>query len=179
MMHTGVVADMLKIGFLAILLLGASPRQPRDQMLGLVSLRSGKTSLEINNFSLPPETFVRLVSPSDERAGFVARTGAKRAVSDEGLQLYDLAIEGKPTLPAIAVVGFHGQFQKQGKWWWADLYGDGRREFFRSCTSSEGLHFTVWSGQPLTGTLLWHQYHYLGYDVEPNCSPAEFADVKR
>jgi hypothetical protein len=39
----------------------------------------------------------------------------------------------------------------------------------RSCTSYEGLHLTVWAGTPLTSQRLWHQYYYLGYDVEPSC----------
>lgn len=164
---------MLNVGIAALLLLGAAPPRPSGANLGLVSMRSGRASLEINNFSLPPQTFLRLIDPSGAQAGAAARIGAKRELSPEGLQLYDVTLEGQPTLPAIAVVGFHGRFQKLGKWWSADLYGDGRRQSFRSCTSSEGLHFTVWSGRPLTGTLLWHQYFYLGYDVEPSCRPAE------
>lgn len=39
----------------------------------------------------------------------------------------------------------------------------------RWCTSNEGLHLTVWTGTPLTSQRLWHQYYYLGYDVEPSC----------
>lgn len=39
----------------------------------------------------------------------------------------------------------------------------------RSCASYEGLYLTVWSGTPLTSQRLWHQYYYLGYDVEPSC----------
>ena len=54
-----------------------------------------------------------------------------------------------------------------------DLDGDGTAERFRICTSMEGLHLTVWSGAPLTGRRRWHQYHYLGYDVEPSCEDAD------
>ena len=43
----------------------------------------------------------------------------------------------------------------------------------RSCTSQEGLHLTAWSGTPLTSQRLWHQYYYLGYDVEPSCDDRE------
>jgi hypothetical protein len=39
----------------------------------------------------------------------------------------------------------------------------------RSCTSREGVHLTAWSGTPLSTQRLWHQYYYLGYDVEPSC----------
>jgi len=47
------------------------------------------------------------------------------------------------------------------------------RVHVRSCTSSEGAHLTVWAGVPLKSRLLWHQYYYLGYDVEPSCEDAE------
>ena len=46
----------------------------------------------------------------------------------------------------------------------------------RSCTSSEGLHLTVWSGVPLKTRRLWHAYWYLGYDVKPNCRPADYEE---
>ena len=56
-----------------------------------------------------------------------------------------------------------------------DLDGDGTPERFRMCASTEGLHLTIWSGDPLAGTRRWHFYYYLGYDVEPNCIEAEYA----
>ena len=47
----------------------------------------------------------------------------------------------------------------------------------RSCTSQEGLHLTMWSGVPLTSQRLWHQYYYLGYDVEPSCDDRDVAET--
>jgi hypothetical protein len=43
----------------------------------------------------------------------------------------------------------------------------------RSCASREGLHLTVWAGVPLKTPRLWHQYYYLGYDVEPSCEDGD------
>src|SRR5262245_42393329 len=43
-----------------------------------------------------------------------------------------------------------------------DLDGDGTPEMFRTCTSAEGVHFTVWSGPPFAGTARWHGYYYVG-----------------
>jgi len=54
----------------------------------------------------------------------------------------------------------------------ADLDADGRRVYFRSCASAEGLHLTMWSDAPL-GRRRFHAYHYLGYDVDPNCTEAD------
>jgi len=45
----------------------------------------------------------------------------------------------------------------------------------RSCTSREGVHLTVWAGTPLKSQRLWHQYYYLGYDVEPSCEERDGA----
>lgn len=58
----------------------------------------------------------------------------------------------------------------------ADLDGDGVAERFRACASSEGVHLTIWSGPPLTGRLRWHRYFYLGYDVEPSCTAADYRE---
>lgn len=52
----------------------------------------------------------------------------------------------------------------------------GERLYFRSCTSGEGMHLTMWSGTPLTGQRVWHRYHYLGYDVEADCKPKDFKE---
>jgi hypothetical protein len=57
-----------------------------------------------------------------------------------------------------------------------DLDQDGVAEHYRSCASTEGVHLTVWAGEPHTGRRIWHAYYYLGYDVEPNCSAAESAE---
>jgi hypothetical protein len=76
-------------------------------------------------------------------------------------------------MPVIAISGFAGAFARDGDLMTADLDRDGRPEFFRSCTSTEGIHFTIWSGKPLGGTLRWHRYFYLGYDVMPTCAPAD------
>jgi hypothetical protein len=60
--------------------------------------------------------------------------------------------------------------------WRTDLDRDGAREDYRACTSSEGVHLTVWAGEALRSRRVWHHYHYLGYDVEPNCVEADFSE---
>jgi hypothetical protein len=58
-----------------------------------------------------------------------------------------------------------------------DLDADGTRERLRMCTSTEGLHITVWSGEAPTDPRRWHFYYYLGYDVMPNCTEADHAET--
>ena len=45
---------------------------------------------------------------------------------------------------------------------------------FRTCASAEGVHATAWSGVPLVAPRRWHAYYYLGYDVEQDCTPADY-----
>ena len=46
----------------------------------------------------------------------------------------------------------------------------------RSCASNEGLHLTLWSGEPLKARRLWHTYYYLGYDTQPTCQSEDVRD---
>lgn len=57
-----------------------------------------------------------------------------------------------------------------------DLNSDKKDEYFRECTSMEGLHLTAWSGKPLVGKRIWHSYYSLGYDTEPSCQGKDFED---
>jgi hypothetical protein len=55
----------------------------------------------------------------------------------------------------------------------------GAREIsFRSCTSTEGLHFSAWSGMRPKEQLVWQRYYYLGYDVEPTCVERDVKEIK-
>jgi hypothetical protein len=50
-----------------------------------------------------------------------------------------------------------------------------KQVYFRSCTSSEGIHMSAWLDEPLKGERLWHLYYYLGYDLESTCEVSEIA----
>jgi len=145
-------------------------------------MKSGKVCLSIHNSSLANGSAIRLVDPSlpqEEIAGKIAAADAScssEGATETDIHYYRVRTEGAATLstmPAIAISGFSSAFRRQGELLAADIDHDGREEFFRSCTSSEGIHFTVWSGKPLDGQARWHQYFYLGYDVDPTCTPKE------
>lgn len=78
--------------------------------------------------------------------------------------------------PSIAVFRPSNPIRIAGRIVSVDLNGDGRREYFRQCTSNEGVHLTVWSGKPLVGKRVWHWYYYLGYDVEPSCKKKDYQE---
>jgi hypothetical protein len=93
-----------------------------------------------------------------------------------GLRGYAIRFEGaRPEGPfhGIGLAGAPVRVQKVKGSIAADLDGDGRNEFFRDCTTSEGVYFTIWTGAPLKGSRRWHQYLYLGYDVSPTCTDAD------
>jgi hypothetical protein len=66
------------------------------------------------------------------------------------------------------------KMQMKGKFATIDLNGDEKPEYFRECTSMEGLHLTVWTGKPLAGKGIWHAYYGLGYDTVPTCRKKDF-----
>ena len=43
---------------------------------------------------------------------------------------------------------------------------------FRVCASNEGIHLTAWRGT----RRVWHQYHYVGYNLEPTCTDDEVGE---
>jgi hypothetical protein len=57
-----------------------------------------------------------------------------------------------------------------------DLNGDEKSEYFRECTSYEGLHLTVWTGKPIVGKRIWHTYYDFSYATEPTCEDRDFED---
>jgi hypothetical protein len=151
--------------------------------LGVAVQKSGTACLYTHNADLPSGSPLILVvlSPRQSTAkAEVVRPAPPGCSSidtnDADLKSYEIRTTGGaplPATPSIAVSGFSGRFQTRGKYVTADINQDGQPEFFRFCASSDGLHLTVWSGKPLRGQRRWHQYYYLGYDVEPNCTPAE------
>jgi hypothetical protein len=50
-----------------------------------------------------------------------------------------------------------------------DLDRDGGSEVFSSCTTSEGIKFSVWTDKAYQGKPRWSGYYYLGYDMTPSC----------
>jgi hypothetical protein len=151
--------------------------------LGVAVQKSGTACLYTHNPDLAngsPLILVLLSPPQSTTKAEVVRPAPPSCsgidTSDADLKSYEIRSTGEaplPATPSIAVSGFSGRFQSRGQYVTADINKDGQPEFFRFCASSDGLHLTVWSGKPLRGKRRWHQYYYLGYDVEPNCTPAE------
>ncbi len=177
---------------LAVLMLGCTstpPKPPKtfdfQNSIGVVLHRDDSNCLEIGSASLAAGQrfqFVTGVKPPESGEAEITRKLEKPCAFAENNQnetvmhSYQFKIvsgELPNAAPAFALTRTPGRLSDGATGYSADLDGDGQTEFLRACTSMEGVHLTVWSGAPLTGKRRWHYYHYLGYDVEPDCSPAE------
>jgi hypothetical protein len=74
----------------------------------------------------------------------------------------------------FGIIDSQGIFSSESNKLMVDFNKDGINDTFRSCTSHEGVHLSIWSGLPLKSSRLWHAYLYLGYDVEPSCVDEDF-----
>ncbi len=85
-----------------------------------------------------------------------------------------------PGTLGLGIADYSGPFQNQGEFVaFNTVRLEGEPDFFSSCTSSEGVHLLVWNGPPHQGTLQWHRYHYLGYDVESTCTGADTSAMEK
>ena len=90
--------------------------------------------------------------------------------------LYELYISKSIRLPSGPGFGILMSPREPGgnRASWLHLDADNVPEFFYQCTSREGLHLIVRSGDRLSGQTRWRAYYYLGYDVEPTCREEDF-----
>jgi hypothetical protein len=160
-----------------------------DSRVGVVDTNSeGKLCLRIADPNLAVGAGVNVVLP--DKPQHVARAAVEAKApgdcsrnpgTDPEANFYLLKLVGGKSaiklgepLTAIAVVGPAGQVSVRRGTASGDLDGDGRDEFFRACSSSEGNHLTVWTGRPLIGKRRWHSYYYLGFDVVPDCKKKDY-----
>ncbi len=154
-----------------------------ESNIGLATEQSGTVCLAINNDELATGHRIALVVFTTPQS--IAQTDVLRRLpsscqstdaSNANFAYYELrVVEGTlaPSAPAVAVVDPAQPLKVLGRFVVGDLEGDRHPEYFRECTSKEGVHLSVWTGKPLRGKRRWHRYYYLGYDVERNCTSKE------
>jgi hypothetical protein len=152
--------------------------------VGVLAKKDGQVCLQIRNPSVKADSPIRILNLAPPQTALVGRIEAKGDAcsgadsSDGQLFGYKVFSEGAVQMPAIGILDYTGDFQKQGDGLAADLDGDGQLEYFRACPSSEGIHFTIWTEKPLSGKLRWHQYYSLGYDISASCTAEETGSPK-
>ena len=157
--------------------------------IGIAVVTGGRTCLAIHNANLTLSTPVTLVNPMLPQTTAQAEIGAVTESAcpvtkdvDTTVSNYDLHVPSGANLPKlvplIAVTGTAAPFTTgANNNVQADLDQNGKFETFRACSSNDGVHLTVWSGNSLDGSLLWHGYYYEPSNpgLGPACTPKETA----
>ena len=180
---------MLRISVICMFLIlsGSAVGQSRPfnfkSQIGVVTINSsGDICLTIPLANLTEGEPVQLVVPDKPQR--LVSAAVQRRLSDsctessdfsEHVSSYAVRISERFDSGTVgfAVVGSGSKFRVANGFARADLNRDGNKEYFRACTSLEGLQLTIWSGRPLKGVKRWHHYYYLGYDLESNCTRSE------
>jgi hypothetical protein len=156
--------------------------------IGIAVSTNGRTCVAIHNANVAPSTPVTLVSPMPPQTFMQAEiTGPSQSACpitkevDTTVSNYDIRVSqgSVPKLtPLIAVLGASAPFSMApNNSVQADLDQDGKLKSFRACSGSDGIHLSVWSGNPLDGTMLWHGYYYEPSNpgLGPSCTAREMA----
>jgi hypothetical protein len=168
-----------------------------DQQIGLANVRAIEGCLASANPSISPGTRVTLVDQPAQGLAFDTPAVAEASVAERATDCDDrhmLSTELSTSGPTyyrlrldnewrgngyvFAIIRSAGVIAAKGNNVEGDLDGDGTKESFRMCLSSEGAHYQVWTGEPLTGNPRWHWYVYAGYDTDPNCTEKDYFGPK-
>jgi len=162
----------------------AAVRPPDPVRAGVLVTTSGRSVLAMAGPTLAAGAALTIVTPEEpqraKRAVVVKRVTDSEELAKHTVPgpYYEVATDsGSSALPdfAVAVLG-HAAVEQIGTAVALRLGTPPVTIRARSCTSSEGLHVTLWSGKPLETTRLWHAYYYLGYDVDPTRKPADYRE---
>ncbi len=155
--------------------------------IGVAVSTGGRTCLAIRNSNIASSTPVTLVTPTIPQSFTASEIGATSESAcpvtkdvDTSVTNYELHLAGKDRpqklVPLIAIVApaasFRAGVDNDVR---SDFDANGKSESFRACSAADGLHLTVWLGDPLTGTLLWHGFYYQPQNTmaAPPCTPKE------
>lgn len=155
-----------------------------DECFGLVTKETMKTAtITITGRALKKGDAITVLRFGEDQTVLTAEIGEKLKPTEGSGPTYTLVCEPEPAAEdafvGIAVMGAIGGITLDGaKVPSTRVAGGpaGNRLYLRSCTSGEGMHLTVWAGRPLVGARVWHRYHHLGYDVEPNCTLKDYRE---
>ena len=155
--------------------------------IGIAVRTASRTCLAIRNAGLTPDTPVTLVSTALPQSFSSATIGAPSKdpcpvsqnvdTTVSNYELQHVSDQIQKLTPLVAVLGSSAAFTAVNDSVQADLDQNGKTENFRSCTSNDGFYLTVWSGTPLTGSILWNAHYYEPNNpgIGPACTPAETA----
>jgi hypothetical protein len=142
--------------------------------IGVAVKLADRVCMAIGNPTLLPSTTITLIAPADSAKNRLVQSARAQVLSrdaavcpgtngESGLSNYNLDITTGSIAPNVLMVALDARVPS--------VYA---AHSFRSCISTDGAHLTAWDGaKPLEGRRLWHQYYYLGQDLEATCTAAE------
>jgi hypothetical protein len=159
------------------LILGGAATAHAAPRYGVVDIAAGpEACLIMSGPMLAPGTRLLVVVDNPQTA-FEATVGAVRdsacaanamvAGTSYAIDLGDSLTTG-PDL-GIAVLAPESRIVRQGKHTLVRTPGYRTPLRIATCAAGEGIHLTAWRGSKR----VWHEYFYLGYDLEPDCTEAE------
>lgn len=153
-------------------------------IIGNIETDEENICLLIENSSLKEHDLVQIIDTDMPQSVFTAKVINKGKcpgkrfgnLSKDGITEYMLELSGieRPGGFGIAVVQESPLAKVKDGHAILDINNDGTDEYFRDCSSNEGLHMTVWTGRPLAGKRIWHSYYSFNYDTEPNCDIKDY-----
>jgi len=175
----------MKTAVVLIVALAAGQSQPLSVRAGVMVASPPNRVLAMDGPVLPAGTPLTVVSVEDPQEVWHAVIVKPLADSEVMARhntagpYYQVAAErGSKPLPdfGVAIVGRPGVRRLGAAV--ALTFANPRRQIrVRGCTSSEGVHLTLWAGEALRSERLWHKYYYLGYDVEPTCQTGDIGSA--
>jgi hypothetical protein len=168
---------------------GAIPHGGNAIQFGVAVKSGNRICLSLRGKAIPLNTTVTLVTTSAQQSTAIALVVELSSSTCPGIKddqssytSYQLRVapgtsDVQENMPLIAAIALPSQFKKHHEMVEAHLPGPLPSQFdtFQSCTSADGVHLTVWQGKPLVGKRVWHQYYYLGQDLEQTCTVKETA----
>ena len=150
-------------------------------LVGVAMQAAGKVCFSINSAALQPHTFVTIIGPGEpfqSATAEITRPGKNCPGMPPGTAGYKLRAVTGHLEDNTVLFGVLGTVQVLS-------HGDGtavrlnavqQTVTLRSCTSTDGVHLSIWNSPAPAGARLWHRYVYLGQDLDASCSAAESAE---
>lgn len=156
-----------------------------EQKFGLIATEGKNLCVSFGGIILEENSSITVIGIESSQFSFEAKIGKKTKIckSLEKAQVvgpyFTVTTNEEYESPflGVAVFGKH-KVSKSGEMVFLSVSGSKENIYFRSCASSEGLHFSSWLGRALVGKQLWREYYYLGIDVEPSCEEIDFQAKK-
>src|ERR1700685_4569433 len=155
----------------------SAPPASYTPRVGVAVSTASRTCVAIQNNNLASGSPVTLVTATLPQSFTQGEIGAASQSSgpiakevDSAFSSYDVQVSGATLAkltPLIAVLGTSAPFSTQNNIVQAAVDQTAKTEFFRACSANDGVHLTIWSGTPTTGTVVWHGFYY-----EPGSSAA-------